>query len=95
MTELEWLADIVRRVPVLHVDIAEAKASADADRVAYARAMARWTDEAALAVAEAEAAASRREGVGSFRSGQLWGNRPSGELPSELVPPRFSAALLG
>ena len=85
MTELEWLADLVRRVPVLHVDLEEAKAKGDTDRVRYARAMARWIDEAALAVVEAEAAASNSKGVGPLGSDDEGGFRPMGELPPQFV----------
>ncbi|TXN71734.1 hypothetical protein [Methylobacterium sp. WL6] len=85
MTELEWLADVVRRVPVMHVDVDAAEAAEDAPRLAYARAMARWTDEAAIAVSEALAAASEAERGRRVESDEGNPSRPPSEASLQLV----------
>lgn len=59
----KWLADLIGRVPVLAIDVAEAKRTGNVAAIAYAEAICRWQEEAALAVAEA--AQVRASGSGS------------------------------
>ena len=53
-TGTEWLADLIRRVPVHVVDVAAAQRAGDTAALAYARTFQEWRDEAALAIAEIE-----------------------------------------
>lgn len=50
----EWLADLIRHVPIHVIDVPAAQLAGDASALAYASAMASWRQEAALALTEAE-----------------------------------------
>jgi hypothetical protein len=50
----EWLADLIRRVPILAVDVPAAQRAGDHAALAYAEAVDMWRAEAALAIAEAD-----------------------------------------
>ncbi len=60
-TGTEWLADLIRRVPIHAINVAAAQRGGDAVALAYVRAIQEWRDEAALAIAETEQQ-SRRAG---------------------------------
>lgn len=48
----KWLADIIERAPIYVVDLEEARRTGNTAAIAYAKAVRRWQDEAALAIAE-------------------------------------------
>lgn len=48
----KWLADIIERAPIYVVDVAEAQRTGNVAAIAYAEAVRRWQEEAALAVAQ-------------------------------------------
>ena len=54
MTDVHALADLIRRVPVLAIDIDAARRAGDHAALAYAAAFERWRREAAAALIEAE-----------------------------------------
>jgi len=49
----EWLADLIRHVPIHVIDVPAARQAGDTAAVAYASEMAEWRAEAAQAVAAA------------------------------------------
>ncbi|TXM65673.1 hypothetical protein FV226_24590 [Methylobacterium sp. WL12] len=53
MPDIAWLADLLKRAPLMHVDMQEAEKAGDAARLAYGRAVQAWRAEVALALTEA------------------------------------------
>jgi len=80
-----WLIDLLKRTPVLMVDVERAQAAGDVEAVRYARAIAVWLDEARIAVAEASGVASEVEGAWRVGSDRLGERVPHGDLRPELV----------
>ena len=79
MSEVERLADLIRRVPLLRVDTRAAQPVERCAAVAYARDMENWLHEAATALVAIPPDGGRVESRG------LGEHRPYGEPSSELV----------
>lgn len=83
MSTIDHLARLIRRVPVHHIDVAEATEAGDVEALWYARDIAKWLSEAAIALSEVS-----EDGKGGSGARKVGDDRPSGDLAPELVSAR-------
>lgn len=89
MFDAVWMRDLLRRVPVLTVDVRAAQKAGDVSALAYHREMRAWLAEASLALHEAEMDGPCHGGAS--RVGGHRGSGPLGEFAAHLIDLPHSA----